>query len=482
MPKRASARWGVFSICLVALLIGCYKAWLAVDEPLLGTDAGFRVFNAHVPVIKIGNRVWLPFLQAHIWLYRFLGLPFTGLKLISVFYVTLGAMCLGLYWRRVLGSSAWSAVLAIAAAVCFAAHWLSVETRDLMQEPIGAGLFFALLMIASSGRTLPRAGFAVAAAALVTRDSYWVYLFVVTIIGLGRLPWSSRRLRGYAFLWAVPILWLAVAIPLIYLIGLGRLPRIPFEWPFPYNLAEAAAGSMSSAESLRIALVDSRTLPMAAGVALAYVVLALRGPRSAFWRFHDSEFAGTTMCAAPIALVLAYGLIWAANPWQVTPGNPRAAWPLLEISFAVAPLLIASAISGSNRTRLFVATPILAGMLAGVHPGAIRSRQPSNALLQLEHAKLERLLTGPASPKDPSVCVTAGAIWPVFEELAPPLFQRRKTWFDPGREIPRTCDFLVVETRAPVTVPSSFRKEMRFSTIDHDWDVYRNTLGVGIAP
>jgi len=475
-PARSIYPWGVLSICLVALLIGAYKAWLIVDEPLLGTDAGFRVFNAHVPVIKIGNRVWLPFLQSHIWFYRLLGLPFAGLKLISAFYVTLATMCLGLYWRRVLGTSAWSTALAIVAAVCFAAHWLSVETRDLMQEPIGIGLFFALLLIAASGRSLPVAGFAVAAAALVTRDSYWIYLFVVTLVGLRQLPWSSQRLRGYAMLWAVPILWLAACVPLIYLIGFGRLPRVPYEWPLMYNLAVSGDAAMSSAASLRMALIDSRVLPMAAGVALACVVLALWKRRSFFDLFKGSEFAETMIRATPLALVLVYGFIWAANPWQVTPGNPRAAWPLLEIIFALAPLLIAAARSGSISTRLLVAAPIIAGMAAGLHPAAIRSRQPSNTVIQLEHAKLERLLTDPASPENPSVCVSSRAIWPLFEELAPPLFLERKIWFEPGQDIPAHCDVLVIEAQAAVIVPDSFRKQTSFATIDRDWNVYRKVL------
>jgi hypothetical protein len=433
-------------------------------------------------VIKIGNRVWLPFLQAHIWLYRLLALPFAGLKLISAFYLTLGTMCLGLYWRRVLDGSVWSTALAIFGAVGFAAHWLNVETRDLMQEPVGVALFFALLLIAASGQPLSAAGFAAAAAALISRDSYWIYLFVVTLVGLGRLPWSSRRLRGYAFLWAVLILGLAVCIPLIYLIGFGRLPRVPFEWPLTYNLAGSGTGDMSSAASLRMALIDSQVLPMAAGVALAYAALALWRRRSFFEVFRGSEFAETTIRSAPIALLLVYGLIWAANPWQVAPGNPRAAWPLLEVSFAVAPLLIAAAKSGSISMRLLGAAPIVAGLAAGLHPDAIRFRQARNAVLHREYAKLERLMAGPASLEDPSVCLSANTIWPAFEELAAPLLLSRKTWFEPRQDIPVDCDVLVVEDQAAVLVPNSFRKETSFSTIDHDWNVYRKVLDQGIIP
>jgi hypothetical protein len=342
-----------------------------------------------------------------------------------------------------------------------------------MQEPIGAALFFALLLIASSGRPLPLAGFIVAAAALTTRDSYWIYLFVVTLVGLGRLPWSSRRVGGYAFLWAVPILWLGVAVPLIYLIAFDRLPRFPIEWPLMYNPVTDVVNPMSSAESLWLGLVRSRTLPMAAAVAFAYAALAWRGRRSFLDGFRGSEFAETAIRSAPIAALLVYGLVWAVDPWQITPGNARAGWPLMEISFAVAPLLIAATRSGSSRMRLAVAAPIMAGMIAGLHPEPIRSRDPNNALIQREHAKLAQLLDDPASPAAPSVCLSAGDIWTVFQEVAPPLFHRRKTWFDAGARIPGHCDVLVVEAQLAVPVPDRFRKELTFTTIEHEWDVYR---------
>jgi hypothetical protein len=277
----------------------------------------------------------------------------------------------------------------------------------------------------------------------------------------------------------VPVLWLAVAIPLIYLIAFDRLPRFPIEWPLMYNPAVDNANPMSSAESLWLGLVHGRVLPMAAAVALAYAVLAWRRGRSFFDAFSGSEFAGTTIRSVPIAVVLLYGLVWAVDPWQVTPGNARAAWPLMEISFAVAPLLIAAAKSSSIGTRLLVTAPIVAGMIAGLHPGAIRSRRPSDALIQLEHAKLERLLADPAIPEDPSVCLSAGEIWTVFTDVAPPLFLRRKTWFDPGPNIPGHCDVLVVETQVAVPVPDSFNKELSFSTIEHDWDVYRKLSDTG---
>jgi hypothetical protein len=203
---------GVISICIVATLIGAYEAWLAVDQPLLGSDAGFRVFNSHLPVAKMGNRIWLPYLQVHIWMYRLLGLPYAGLKLITVFYSTLGTLCVGLYWRRILGSGASATALSIIAVVCFAANSLVIATRDLMQESVGVGLLFAFLLVASTGRALSVAGLALGTAALLTRDSYWIYLLAATLIGPRQSPWNWPSVRSCALLWSVPVLWLGALL------------------------------------------------------------------------------------------------------------------------------------------------------------------------------------------------------------------------------------------------------------------------------
>ena len=71
--------------------------------------------------------------------------------------------------------------------------------------------------------------------------------------------------------------------------------------------------------------------------------------------------------------------------------------------------------------------------------------------------------------------MSSNAIWPVFEELAPPLFLERKIWFEPGQDIPGHCDVLVIEAQAAVVVPNSFRNETSFSTIDHEWNAYVRT-------
>lgn len=464
--------WGGLLICLVATLIAAYQAWLYVGDPLFFGDSGYRVFFAHRPVVKLGNRIWLPFLQLHVWLYHLLGLPASGVKLISAFYSWTALISLGFYWRRILGGSRYSTILAIFAAVCFAAQHLNVVTRPLMQEPIGSALFFGFLLFASRGAAFSAPALLCAAAALMTRDVYWIYLFAATLAGLPSLLADRRRLLAGVALWAVPILWLAVGVPAIYLVAFGRLPSIPIEWPLMYNPAEPAANPMSPARSLWIGLVDGRVLPLACGVAGAVAALALSAKVRFVQVFGFAEFSRTMVRAVPIALAVIYGLVLLVDPWQVTPGNVRAGWPLLEISFAVAPLLISASASAPPVVRTIVAAAILAGLAGGVDPQAIHGQTEENARIQAEQDRLTRTLSSAYPRGKPRVCIVAQLSWSVFKELGAPLFHERKTFVSWKNTLPSDCDVVIVEDGKGIQPPRSYRSLASITLPGRSWNAY----------
>ncbi len=464
--------WGGLLICLAATLIASYQAWLYFGDPIFVGDSGYRVFFANRPVVKFSNRIWLPFLQVHIWLYHLLGLPVAGVKLISAFYSWAAMICLGFYWRGILGKSPSSTIFAIVAVVCFAAQQLNVDTQPLMQEPIGAALFFAFLFFVSRAATFSWLALLCAAAALMTRDAYWIYLFAATLVGLRSLLADRRRLLACASLWAVPILWLVVCVPLIYLIVYGRLPSMPIEWPLMYVPGEPSSHSISSAESMRLGLVGGRVLPVAAGVGVACAALALWAKKSFLRLFDDSEFSKTMIRAIPVALAIVYGLVLLLDPWHVTPGNVRVGWPLLELSFALAPLTIHASRSAPQAVRLLVAAAILIGLATGVQPQAIHGRPETNALVQAEHARLTQALSSAYPGADPRVCIVAELSWTVFRELDAPLFHQRKTFVSWKNETPSDCDVVIVEDGKGIQPPTSYRHLASIELPEHTWSAY----------
>ena len=470
-----AANWATIGIVLAACSVGVVFGWAALNDPIYSPDAGFRVFFAERPVTKLGNRFWLPFLQVHIWLYYLAGLPIAGLKLITVVYYTCGLACLGLYWRRMLGSTGIASVAGLFATLCFGLNRLAVGTPTLMQEPVGLGLFFFFVLLASRDRPLPWVALVAGCLAMVTRDTYWIYLFAVTLIDLRNLPWGKLRLWFYGGLWITPIIWLCVCIPAIYLIVFRRLPRFPIEWPLMYNPAGRPPTMPETLQSLAVAFTESRSIYVAAGLAVAVVAL-LAWRRSRFFDLFDhSRFQALTIRAVPIALAISYGLIIALDPWQETPGVWRMCWPLVELCFVLAPLLIRASSSAPRIVRAVTAVAIVAGLLAAAGPpNRARRRLPAD-VIQAEHAKLERLLdpTGEGEPID--VCLKAKRRWDVFQELNAPTFYQRQRYLLPEDAVPDECRFLVVEDAVEGDPPAAFERRLSLNTGRYQWTAYERT-------
>ena len=266
---RSAVSTGSAWILLLALTVAAVLTVHAVSDPEYSYDAGYRAFFAERPVVKLGNRVWLPFVQLHIFLYYTLGLPVAGLKLITVAYSTAAVAFLALYWRRVLGGNSMATVAAVVAGALFAAQSLVSRVTNLMQEPPGAALLFAFVWLASRPGPISWVALPIGCAAMLTRDAYWIYLFAITLVDLRAWPWAFRRLVFYAGLWATPIAWMGVCVPALYLVAYGRLPEIPIEWPLMYNPAATEPTLARTLDSLWAGLVDSRSLHIVGGLLVA---------------------------------------------------------------------------------------------------------------------------------------------------------------------------------------------------------------------
>lgn len=458
MLPRPSA--GTTLLLTLALLAALLHGWESLADPLLGGDPSLRVFQADRPVIKLGNRVWLPFLQLHIWLYHLLHLPAAGVKLIGVAYLLVAFSALGLYWRRILGPGPLPLALAALAVLAFALQPLNNPHSDLMQEPVGYAFFFLLAWLFSRPTPLGPLVLSVAAAALLTRDTYWVYLLVLTLF---HLP----QLRSFAILWLIPISWLGLAVPALYWAVYHRLPQFPHEWPRMTNPAARPPALLESLQSLSTALLTSHVAFLAAGVALAAALL-LRAPR----RSSPDPFTITLTRAVPVALLLVYGLLLALDPWQATPGNRRQAAPLMELCFLVAPLLLRRAATASLPIRLGATASLLAGLIVSTLPSLSPGPSPDRPAIHAAHANLKQLLETAGGNRPASACFSAPSNWAVFREFAIPAFHHRKTFVPPGNPIPTHCQVLILEQILGVSPPPPFRPAGEPFTIESRWLVY----------
>jgi len=458
MPKRLCT--GAAAVIAVALLAALLHGWESLQDPLFSGDPSYRVFFADRPIVKLGNRIWLPFLQLHIWLYHLLQLPVAGLKLISVAYLLLALSALGLYWRRLLGPGPLSLTLATLAVVSFAAQPLNAPLSDLMQEPAGYGLLFLLAWLFARQPILSPLTLAIAAAALLARDTYWIYLFALSLLHL-------RQLRSYAILWAVPTVWLTAVVPAIYWVAYHRPPHFPAEWPLMTNLSSRNPSLLDTVTSLSTALLSSRVAFLAAGVALAALLLRrhLRHPFA-------NPSAPTLTRAIPLALLLVYGILLAVDPWQETPGNIRMAAPLLELSFLLAPLLLQAAASAPRFVRQSATAAIVAGLIFSAWPSSAPPLPQGRKTIHASHASLKAILDAAGQANPASACLMAPDRWQVFRELGAPTFYHRKTYLPPAEPFPTHCQVIVLDQSLEVDPPAHFRQIDSLSTGDSRWRVY----------
>ena len=202
-PRRSLA---LSAIALVALALFVHKVSLALGNPFFGGDAGHRVQFAWAPVAPLASRIWLPFLQLHIFAVYHAHLPVAALTLIPCFYFFLAVLCLGLVSWRFTGSTRGGLVFTLLLMGGFAYQEVVPSASvQLYQEILGSFFFFFLLHAGALELRKSKILLVAVWAALITRETFWIYLFVVTALHAKRIL-ADRALRlAFLSFWTVPV-------------------------------------------------------------------------------------------------------------------------------------------------------------------------------------------------------------------------------------------------------------------------------------
>ena len=174
---------GAIPIFILALVLFAIRLVTALHDPFFEGDPGQRMYLAHLPIASIGNRIWLPFLQIHIWAFYLLHLPYYTFKIIPCFYFFIAVLFLGLLIYRETRKTSADLMFTLLLMFCFAYQWAIqfVSTR-LYQEALALAALYLLLWggaieLKDNKWLLP-----VGAAALLTRECFWIYLFALCLL------------------------------------------------------------------------------------------------------------------------------------------------------------------------------------------------------------------------------------------------------------------------------------------------------------
>ncbi|MBN1566485.1 MAG: hypothetical protein JXA73_01455 [Acidobacteria bacterium] len=366
--SRLSPKYFVICVVAFAFALFAWKAIIALGNPIFTGDASVRMLNADRLIARMGNRVWLPYLQWLIWGLARFDVPYSFFNLIPCAHLFLAVLGLGLLGLRFLGRNWRGLLISLAVMFCFAQQAVIARSSTTLYQEITAIALFYLLLYGGAlelarRRWLPVVG----AAALLTRDSMWFYLFSLTLLNGKTILSDNGYRRTFAFLWSIPPLFLT-AVLFGWLVFNDRLPTIPTEWPLMIN-KEGNQAVSSLAESFRhlwTSAVASRFIFLAIALIVAWIVYAIESKRCKVGPSPASDFAHRLKPFSFLSLAICYGLILLFDPWQYTEGSRRIYSIATEQAFLW--ILVSAAAVRFYRpaARIITAIALLAGLAASL--------------------------------------------------------------------------------------------------------------------
>jgi hypothetical protein len=429
---------------MLALALFALRLLSAIHDPFFEGDPGQRMLEARLPVAAMGNRIWLPWLQIHIWLFHVLNLPYYLFKIIPCAYFFIALVFLGLLAGKESGktSAAWMFTLLLL--VCFAYQFeIQFLSTRLYQEPLAVAGFYFLLWAAALERKYQAWLLPIGAIALLTRECFWIYLFALSLLDWKNILAQKKVRLAFATLWSVPVFWLLVTFWLHRRLS-GKLPSSAAQWPLGINKQSDMAVShlAGSANSFLQSLISSRAIFLLAALIIVWVIGRLC-PRETARRPHPSLFDQRFRPFSLLSLGILYALIVLFNPWEATFANQRMVIPLLAHAFIWAPLLFKDTSSYPRWAKILSRIILVAGLILSLNLDLRTWIYRSDAVDEHSVAQIAGLVAAPGRNRPANVCVVNENYWDALGRLAGPLLYARFVYHPPQQDIAKTCDVII---------------------------------------
>ncbi|MCI0416012.1 hypothetical protein L0222_24830 [bacterium] len=408
---------GLFCLFLLIFIVFAVNLTTAVNDPFFDGDAGYRLHSARMPIVRLENRIWLPMLQLHIWLFYLLHLPYYTFKIIPCFYffVALLFLCL-LAYRLNRGCNAGLLfTLLIVFSFSFQSYLKNLSIL-LCQESIDLALFYLLLWGGALELKKNKWLLPIGAAALLTRESFWIYLLVITVLNWKRIISSNGYRISFMFLWGIPLLWLS-SIPVGYWYFEGRFPAFPVEWPLGINKEGGRAIShvVESSRSLAVSIVSSKALILVAGAIIVWAIGAvyrrMRGQDVIPINPFRSQFAIFSL----LSIGIVYSLVILFNPWEATFANQRVTVPLLAHAFVWSSILFAETRFLTGLAKVSARSILVATLILTMNLNVSTWIPPDNSQPENAIAEIEQFVRAAGHKKQANVCFFGVDYWQALE-------------------------------------------------------------------
>ena len=429
-------------LALTAILLFIFNLSSILNNPFFIGDSGFRLDHAG-RIMLWSQHVWMPFLQMHIWALYKCGAPYWAFKLIPAVYFMIATLFLGLLTYRILHKGFWGLLFSIFLMIFFS---FQPEVRflglNLYQEIIETALFYILLYLGALNLKKKWSLLIIATFALLTRDTFSLYLLVITVINYKKIILDTKYFCSFFWLWLIPIIWYGFCL-------------------FKMKLISSAAKiHLNGLSSFSSALQSSGTLYFVvalAGMAF-FIFLFFRWNKSL--EFKQEGFETDFKIFSLFSLVIIYGLYMLFDPWQCTFGNGRMMMPLLPHMFIWAGIIYKNIDECPVKWQILLRIILISGVVSMIGgPKKGNDDRSHNEIARFCYS-MQDLRKNYYSIDKPMVCIIGKDYYDIIEPfIAPTLYT--------SREYILPKDILSFETCDMVIAPSQFVfKDLRFFKYD----------------
>ena len=298
------------------------------SSPVFPGDSGIRLANANSLVVLYGKRVWLPYLQIHIYLLNMLGAPVWCFKLIPMFYEVAFYVFFNLIANRVLKPNLLSNsfVTLVLLSIVWARPMEFVHF-NLYQELPALALYHLLILLIVIGRSDSLAFFLILGLGVLVRELFWIYFFVGTALGLcarslfaSSLCARSRvSLRSISY-WCIPLI---VLVTWLWYSNQGLLPSSETRGVV---LTEEV---LSARFERLVGLFYLNSIDISFLMLLMGLLIAFSSFRLSVGKVENCRYLLCYTLFSLVSLIIVYGHIIIVDPWEETALNRRMAIPFI---------------------------------------------------------------------------------------------------------------------------------------------------------
>ena len=460
-------------VVLIALLLFAAKLPFVFVDPFFPGDSGYRMMKADRLVLILGDDTWLPFLQAHIGTFFKLNIPYYFYKIIPCLYYFVSMLFLAKLADRIAGNDIFARIFSVALLIAYSYQkpvmFLSV---NMYQEILAASLLFAMIYFDALDLKKSKGILLLATIAILTRETFWVYLAVLSLVNLKKILSDRTYVAAFAWLWGVVIAWLSM-IFCYYWIKLGRVPAIPYEWPFMINKEPFTISSLViNAGSLMEAIVMSKTHYLIICMGSAWLVMKVYVTLSGRKESSEPDIIQKIKMFSLLSLGIMYTTVLLVNPWEHTYGNPRMAAPLFFHLFLWILIQYRMVRGLPKGVKIFTRSLLVIGLLLSmnwnVSQWVPKDRLPVIAAYERISSTCSKVKVG----KKGNVYIVVKDFWRDLQNLVVPTLYFDHT-FSPNnlQEFPQEVD-VVITRKQEAPLDKRFVKKKRFKIAGIEYKLF----------